>query len=143
MLVFFPCMSVPSHDHSVVLCSNCACRPVATTWLCDFEDWCEFCDKALHLTKPTDDNHWSDEKWPFPPVPPVVSTFEFRPVNPFALRIRDLASARGKENLPVHMLVTVPLTPCKNIVLCLFCDRVFNHHRSAIKHLSMHYHPKH
>jgi hypothetical protein len=129
---------------TAALCSNCKCQPIGTDLKCGFDDWCQRCDDSLHLTR-----NYSDlcdrRRFPQPPVNPVVNNSGVCPCGFFAIRNRPLG-APAKEPMPVHLLVTVPITVNTHITICLICEQLFKHHRNALEHLRRHhkhYHEHH
>lgn len=129
---------VPAPGHSVALmCSNCQCRPIADAVLCGWDDWCAKCDAMLHAHQ----NHVADcdrNRRPRPPLDPLEKNGDVCPCGFFAIHNRPLARP-GKENLPVRMLVTVPITNTLNIIVCLICETAFKHHRHALRHMRLHH----
>jgi hypothetical protein len=120
-----------------VVCSNCQCQPVALTVKCGFDDWCERCDLALFATRQYEDRCLAN-RFPPPPVNPVVYHDGICPCGFFAIRNRPLAHP-GNGPLPLHALVTVPLTANTCITMCLICESVFKRHRNAVRHLRQHH----
>ena len=135
-------MSVPPAE--VIMCSNCKCRPVAVSTLTGFDDWCSKCDESLHATSLFHER-CDHDGGPRPHMHHIADTSAVCPCGWFAIRNRPLARP-GKENLPVHMIITIPITDTMHIIVCLICDKVFKHHRDAMKHLKKHhthYHAHH
>jgi hypothetical protein len=135
---FIPAIVLP-------LCSNCMCQPVASAAVkCGFTDWCKRCDDSLFATQ--DYMDLCDRRHlPPPPVSPLKHNGEVCPCGFFAIRNRPLARP-GKENMPLHLLVTVPITANSHITVCLICDQLFKHHRNGLAHLRRHhshYHEHH
>jgi hypothetical protein len=120
-----------------VMCSNCNCHPVALTVKCGFDDWCGRCDMALYSTRQYEDLCLAN-KFPPPPVNPVGYHDGICPCGFFAVRNRHLVKPSNGQ-LPLHVLVTVPLTANTHITMCLICESVFKHHRNAIQHLRQHH----
>ena len=136
-----PTILVPA---PTIICSNCKCQPVASIVKCGFDDWCERCDESLFSTREYHDR-CNAKRFPPPPVNPVVHNAGVCPCGFFAIRNRPLAHP-GKENLPLHLLVTVPISANSHVVLCLLCESIFKRHRNALKHLRLHhqhYHQHH
>ena len=71
-------------------------------------------------------------------VDPLEKNGDVCPCGFFAIHNRPLARP-GKENLPVRMLVTVPITHTLNIIVCLICETAFKHHRHALRHMRLHH----
>ena len=127
------------------LCNNCKCQPVgASAVKCGFTDWCKHCDDNLFATQEFSD--LCDRRHlPPPPVHPLKKNDGVCPCGFFAIRNRSLARP-GKENLPLHLLVTVPITANSHITVCLICEQLFKHHRNGLTHLRLHhkhYHEHH
>ena len=126
------------------LCSNCMCQPVASVVKCGFKDWCKRCDDSLFSTQEYSD--LCDRRHlPPPPVSPMKHNDGVCPCGFYAIRNRPLARP-GKENMPLHLLVTVPITGNSHIPVCLICEQLFKHHRNGLAHLRRHhahYHDHH
>ena len=119
------------------MCTNCLCRPIHSNSM--FDDWCAECDLAQRTAQ-----EWGERcvraRLPRPPPHPIGHGNLVCPCGFFAIRHRPLARPRpGKENLPLHQLVTVPLSSTAHIILCLICERTFKHHRHAVQHLQSHH----
>ena len=128
---------IPASD-AVQMCANCKCRPVAHEVKCGFYDWCERCDLSLFSTWQYEEK-CDERRFPYPPTNPVVYHDGVCPCGYFAIRNRPLARP-GKENLlPMHLLVTVPVTANAHICVCLICDALFKHHRNAVTHMRRHH----
>jgi hypothetical protein len=120
------------------LCSNCKCQPVLVgASKCGFDDWCERCDLSLYRTRLYDDLCVAN-RHPHPPSHPLSLNGNVCPCGFFAIRNRTLAQP-GKENLPLHLLVTIPITAHTHVTVCLICDTVFKRHRNGLKHLRQHH----
>ena len=120
------------------LCSNCKCQPVLVgASKCGFDDWCERCDLSLYSTRLYDDLCVAN-RHPHPPRHPLSLNGNVCPCGFFAIRNRALAQP-GKENLPLHLLVTIPITAHTHVTVCLICEAVFKRHRSGLKHLRQHH----
>ena len=121
------------------MCTNCHCRPVATQVKCGFDDVCSNCDLEM-FTSQEYAAKCDRARFPRPPPHHIRRNDEVCPCGFFAIRHRPLARTRpGKENLPLHQLVTVPLTATAHIIICLICEQTFKHHRNAVKHMQMHH----
>ena len=128
-------------------CSNCQCRPVAAKTKCGWDDWCANCDAALFASQQFFGRSQL-EHFPRPPPDPLSKSTALCPCGYFAVRNRPLSRPQreGKENWPLHHLVTVPLTESVHIVMCLICECTFKHHHNAVKHMRKHhahYHDHH
>ncbi len=140
------CLEMSDFTPAVVLplCSNCMCQPVASVVKCGFTDWCMRCDDSLFSTQEFVD--LCDRRHlPPPPVSPLTRNRDVCPCGFYAVRNRPLGRP-GKENMPLHMLVTVPITGNSHITVCLICEQLFKHHRNGLKHLRSHhshYHSHH
>ena len=137
---------VPIQASDVVqMCNNCKCRPVAREVKCGFIDWCDRCDLSLFSTWQYE-SKCDAQRFPYPPINPVVYNDGVCPCGYFAIRNRPLARP-GQENLlPMHLLVTIPVTAKSHISVCLICDALFKHHRHAVTHMRRHhkhYHDHH
>ena len=119
------------------MCTICLCRPKHPK--SDFDDLCSECDSSMRAS--TDYLARCDRAmFPRPPPHPLGRAQLICPCGFFAVHNRHLARPRaGKENLPLHQLVSVPLSPSAHIVLCLICDQTFKHHRNAVKHMQSHH----
>lgn len=133
----------PASD-AAQICSNCKCQPVAQEVKCGFTDWCKRCDLSLYSTRQYQDK--CDElRFPYPPTNPAVHNDDVCPCGYFAIRNRPLARP-GTNLLPMHLLVTIPITANAHITVCLICDALFKHHRNAVVHMRRHhkhYHDHH
>jgi hypothetical protein len=150
-----PATSVPAEkavpSPSVPKCSNCKRNPIIAKGLCLFDDWCAECDASLHasqfnkdiLERPCFAGVPGDSiraRFSRPPPNPLRRAKLLCPCGLFAISIKPLSRPRpGKENLPLHRLVTVPLSSTAHIIMCLVCELTFKHHRNAIKHMHSHH----
>ena len=131
-------------SEEAAMCTNCKCRPVADAVLCGWTDWCADCDASLHRHQ----EHvvkCDKLRVPRPPPDPFNHNRDLCPCGWFAIRNRPLQRA-GKENMPLHMLVTVPITSTLHIIVCLICESTFKHHHNAVRHVQrhhLHYHHHH
>jgi|LauGreDrversion4_2_1035121.scaffolds.fasta_scaffold185946_1 hypothetical protein len=141
-------MSDPGFPSEEVIqfCSNCKCQPAASGGKCGFEDWCQRCDLSLWSTRQYED-FCLHNRIPPPPVHPLGKNDSICPCGFFAIRNRPLAQSGTTENsLPMHLLVTIPITATAHITVCLVCEQLFKHHRNALAHLRrhhQHYHVHH
>lgn len=134
-------------------CSNCHRNPVVAPGLCLFDDWCAECDASLHASQFDKDiierpcfagAPGSSIRTRFPRPPPNPLGFKPKtkllcPCGFCAISIKPLSSPRpGKENRPLHRLVTVPLSSTAHIIMCIVCEATFKHHRNAVKHMHSH-----
>ena len=126
---------------AVAMCSSCNCRPVAATTLCGFDDVCAECDKLMHASQEYAAK-CDRARFPRPPRHPLSRISTVCPCGFFAVHNRPLAPQRqrpGQDHLPLHQLVTVPLTATAHIIVCLICDRTFKRHRQAVQHMLKHH----
>ena len=134
-------MSTPP-DTTELNCTNCKCRLIDGKD--GFDDWCASCNTAQNAS--LEYNAKCDrQRFPRPPQDPLARNSTICPCGFFAVRHRPLPRP-GKENKPVHMMVTVPITEHTCIVVCLICEKIFKHHRNAVVHLRTHhahYHDHH
>ena len=122
---------------TVSMCSKCHCRPTHPNSM--FDDWCAECDLEQRASQEYVER-CVRAGLPRPPLHPVRHGDLICPCGFFAIRNKPLARPRqGKDNWPLHQLVTVPLSDTAHIVMCLICEQTFRHHRKALKHVRTHH----
>ena len=139
--------SIQTQTEATPFCCNCQCRPVAARTKCGWDNYCTNCDAALYASQQYF-GRAQRECFPRPPPDPLNNSTAVCPCGWFAVRNRPLSRAQreGKENWPLHHLVTVPLTETVHVVMCLICESTFKHHHNAVKHMRKHhahYHDHH
>jgi len=129
-----PTVSAPAE---LLMCSKCLCRPTHPNSM--FDDWCADCDLEQQASQEYVER-CVRAGLPRPPVHPIRHSNLICPCGFFAVRNKPLARrSSGQDHLPVHMIVTVPLSDTAHIFFCLICEKTFKHHHHALKHVRSHH----